>query len=105
MRVVVACAPPGREAQVTVDLPDGATVADAVERSGLVAGLGLDPARLAWGIHGQRARPDTPLADGDRVEVLLPLRVDPKSARRLRARGQRGMGTPRRPRTGPGKPG
>ena len=90
MRVAVACAPPGREALVEVDLPDGSTLADAVARSALVAGLGLDPATVGFSIHGQPARPETPLRDGDRVEILLPLRVDPKVARRLRARRRGG---------------
>jgi len=90
MHVEVACAPPGREAIVDVDLPDGATLADAVARSGLVAALGLDPGTIGFAVHGQQARADTPLRDGDRVEVLLPLRVDPKAARRLRARRRAG---------------
>ena len=90
MQVEVACAPPGREAIVEVDVPDGGTVADAVARSGLVANLGLDPGTLGFAIHGQQARADTPLRDGDRVELLLPLRVDPKTARRLRARRRAG---------------
>ena len=104
MRVTVACAPPGGEAIVEVDLPDGATAADAVVASALVAHLGLDPAVLGVAIHGQQARPDTPLRDGDRVELVLPLRVDPKTARRLRARRRAG-GPGGGRRTGPGKPG
>jgi len=104
MRVAVACAPPGREAIVELDLPEGATVADAVERSALVGALGLDPGTLGLAIHGQQARADTPLRDGDRVELLLPLRVDPKAARRLRAR-RRGATPGGGRRTGPGKGG
>ena len=102
MRIVVACAPPGREAIVTLELPAGSTVADAVERSGVPARLGLDPRTLAWSIHGQRARPGTPLADGDRVELLLPLRRDPQSARHERVRQQRSRRKPGGGRTGTG---
>ena len=101
MRVVVACAPPGHEAIVALDLPAGSTVADAVERSGLPARLRLDPRTLAWAIHGQRARPGTPLRDGDRVEILLPLRRDPMDARHERARAQRAGGKPAGRRSGP----
>ena len=100
MRVVVACVPPGNEAMVTLDLADGATVADAVAASGLPARLGLDPRTLSCAIHGQRAHGDTPLAEGDRVELLLPLRVDPQTARRLRARAQRAEPSGAKPRTG-----
>ena len=83
MRVTVVYAAPGIEALEPLDLPAGATVADAVVRSGLVERLAL-PA-VSYAIHGQRARPETPLADGDRVEILRPLVADPKAARRARA--------------------
>ena len=104
MRVTVACAPPGREAIVELDVAHGTTLADAVARSALVTGLALDPATLGFAVHGQQARPDTPLRDGDRVEILLPLRVDPKTARRQRAcRSAHDPAAVRR--TGPGKGG
>ncbi len=70
-----------------VDLPAGATVADAVARSGLVARYGIDRAALGFAIFGRRVRADAPLADGDRVELTRPLVVDPKAARGERARG------------------
>ena len=38
------------------------------------------------GIFGEPVTPETRLADGDRVEVYRPLEVDPKEARRQRAR-------------------
>jgi putative ubiquitin-RnfH superfamily antitoxin RatB of RatAB toxin-antitoxin module len=104
MRVTIACAPPGREAIVELEVAEGTTVAEAVTRSALVPGLGLEPAALGFALHGQQARPDTPLREGDRVEILLPLRVDPKTARRQRARRPaRGPAAERR--TGPGKGG
>ncbi|HVF62928.1 MAG TPA: RnfH family protein [Casimicrobiaceae bacterium] len=86
MRVEVAYV--GREgtALVEVDVPCGASVAQAVAISGLVARFELFEAALSYAIHGQRARTDTPLRDGDRVELLRPLVVDPKTARRDRAR-------------------
>jgi len=71
---------------VPVELPPGATVADAVERSGLLVHHGLDPGELGFAIFGRRARRDAPLADGDRVELTRPLLVDPKVARARRAR-------------------
>ena len=83
--VTVAYAAPGVEAQVAVDLPHGAVVADAVAASGLLDRLTLDPRTLAYAIFGQRAAPGTPLVDGDRVELTRPLQADPKEARRRRA--------------------
>lgn len=73
------------EAVVQVALPSGATLADAVALSGIVERFGLFAAALAYAIHGQRATAATPLRAGDRIELLRPLQLDPKDARRHRA--------------------
>jgi uncharacterized protein len=86
IRVCVAYAAPGIEALVDLRLPAGATVADAVSRSDLIARHHLDPRTIAFAIFGQRAEAGTPLADGDRLELTRPLPADPKHARRERAR-------------------
>jgi len=95
LAVTVAYAAPGVEAIVAVALPAGATVADAVAASGLVARLGLDAAGLDCAFFGERAALATPLADGDRVELTRPLTADPKRVRRKRAERQRAPGTAR----------
>ncbi|WP_374298062.1 RnfH family protein [Sphingomonas sp.] len=61
-------------------LPAGATVAQAVAEA---AFEGEAPAGLA--VFGEAVAPERVLADGDRVELLRPLRLDPKEARRRRA--------------------
>ena len=61
-----------------VELPAGAVVRDALRAAGVQAD--------AVGIFGKRVRPDTPLTDGDRVEIYRPLALDPKERRRRRAR-------------------
>ncbi len=86
LTVTVAYAAPGVEVIESLVLPDGATVADALAASGLVSRLALPPT-IACAIHGQRAAPGIPLADGDRVEITRPLVADPKAARRARAAG------------------
>jgi len=71
---------------VPLRLPAGATVADALAAADLpsrVPGIEVDPEGLA--VFGQAATLATTLHDGDRVEVLRPLKVDPKQARRRRA--------------------
>lgn len=85
IKVTVAYAAPGVEALVVVQLPVGSIVDAAVARSGFVERLALDPARLDFAIFGQRAGGDTPLVDGDRVEITRPLAADPKQTRRQRA--------------------
>ncbi|HEY4139602.1 MAG TPA: RnfH family protein [Casimicrobiaceae bacterium] len=86
MRIVVVYAARGIESQVEVILAPGAVVADAVTASTLIGRLGLVSTDLTFAIYGQRVRPDTPLVDGDRVELLRPLVADPKELRRHRAR-------------------
>jgi putative ubiquitin-RnfH superfamily antitoxin RatB of RatAB toxin-antitoxin module len=85
MKVCVAYAGPEGESIVDVELADGATLAEAVERSGLVRALSLAALPLAYAIHGQRADGATPLRSGDRIEILRPLLADPKEARRRHA--------------------
>ena len=82
IRVEVVRAWPRRFLAVPLDLADGATVAEAVAASGLpLEDVG------GYSLHGERAGPESPLQDGDRVELLRPLLVDPKEARRRRAQG------------------
>ena len=81
MRVVVIHAWPGRFQSLEVEVPDGATVSDAVK----AAAMDGDPTCTGVAIYGERVDPDTALRDGDRVELLRPLQADPKDARRRRA--------------------
>lgn len=88
IRVEVVYALPDGAESVEVRLPAGATAADAVSASGLARrhpGIALE----AIGVFGRRVSPQTPLADGDRVEIYRPLALDPKEARRRRARRKR----------------
>lgn len=67
-------------------VPAGTQVATLIERSGLLAESGgEDPSTSPVGIFGRLCMPETPLCDGDRVELYRPLRADPKTARRQRA--------------------
>jgi putative ubiquitin-RnfH superfamily antitoxin RatB of RatAB toxin-antitoxin module len=84
--VTVAWATPSAQELVALELPAGATARDAIEGSGLVAAYGLELGSLGVAVHGRRAALDTPLADGDRVDITRPLAGDPKDARRMRAR-------------------
>lgn len=86
MKVTVAYATATAQHLLVVDLAAGATVADAVDASGLLTlepDVQLESARI--GIWNRLCRADTRLHDGDRVEIYRPLLVDPKEARRVRA--------------------
>lgn len=83
--VEVVLALPERMQLKRLVLDAGATVADAVALSDLGDDAPLvDPQRL--GIFGKRVPASQPLRDGDRVEIYRPLVLDPKEARRRRAR-------------------
>ena len=85
LRVTVAWASPRAQGVVEVDLPPGATVADAVAAARAIERAGVEPGLAGFAIFGQTARPGTPVADGDRVEITRPLVADPRAARRDRA--------------------
>lgn len=90
LRVSVLWSPREEEVhEVHLQLPQGATLGDAVRASGLAVRFAqIDLARDMFGIWGRLAPPDRPLADEDRVEIYRPLRVDPKVARRQRFQKQ-----------------
>ena len=69
---------------VSVRLPAGATVRDAIVASGIAERRRVD--LTAVGVFGRRVTADALLADGDRVEIYRPLLLDPKEQRRQRAR-------------------
>ena len=91
IRVVVAYSPAPREVDVvSVVLPSGSTLHDALHASGLLARhAGIDLAVSKVGVWGKVRPLQAPLRDGDRVEVWRPLKVDPKEARRQRYRSHR----------------
>ena len=49
----------------------------------------LDPDKSILTIHGQQVAPDARVVEGDRIEILSPLVMDPKEARRQRAHSDR----------------
>lgn len=65
----------------TVSLPKNAVVADAL------AAVGLNSDTEA-ALFNDRTQSDRKLSDGDRIDVLSLLTVDPMTARRLRIEGQ-----------------
>ena len=71
-----------------LQLPSGATVADALQASGVLQRYGLSLDGLDVGVWGRACAVDLALRDRDRVELYRPLRVDPKEARRQRYKGK-----------------
>lgn len=88
MRIEVAYARPDRQFLIALDLPEQATVNDALVASDLRT-LCPELAEGEWvvGVWGQveKSPQSRQLQPGDRVEVYRPLTVDPMEARKARA--------------------
>ncbi len=85
LSVEVAYALPHEQLIVKLELVAGATVAEAITRSGLLQRFPeIDLSRHRVGIFGRLAQADDILRAGDRVEIYRPLSADPKVARRER---------------------
>ena len=87
MKVSVVYARPNCQIVREVELPEGATVAVALRRSGLLEEFpAIDPAVTPVGIYGRIVSGDTVLQQGDRLEIYRPLNIEPKTARHQRSR-------------------
>lgn len=91
----------------TITVPAGTTVAEALTIAGWKERFRLvNHPELSFGIWGRVCQLGTELTDGDRVEVVRNLRVDPKVARRERFQKQgakaAGLFSSRRPGSKPG---
>jgi hypothetical protein len=97
VNVTVLYALPDRQLTVELDLDQGATAADAVLASGLLESAGRRAdATGPLGLFGRVIEPDYRLAHGDRIEILRPLKNDPRETRRRLAAEGRAMGRRRR---------
>ena len=86
IHVEVVYALAARQKVVLLELPEGTTVRQAVEHSGLLADFPeIDLAKNKMGIWNKLAKLDAGLRDKDRVEIYRPLIADPKEVRRQRA--------------------
>ena len=74
---------------LSVSLPPGASVADAIAASDIATQFpDIDFNELQAGVWGERVARSHRLRDGDRVEIYRPLLIDPMQARRIRATGR-----------------
>ena len=86
-RCTVVFALPDAQWTWQVDLPDQASVAEALAQAR--AQSAADAAPVPWdadvGIFGEPCGRDVLPRDGDRIEIYRPLKSDPKVSRRARA--------------------
>ena len=87
LEVEVVYALPARQHSVALRLPRGAPVADALAAVATQPPFStLDLERIPVGVFGDRVARERPLEHGDRVELYRELLIDPREARRRRAR-------------------
>lgn len=86
LTVEVAYALPQKQELISLKLPPGATVRQAIEASGLMRKYPeIDLARNKLGIFAKLTKPDAAFRDRDRIEIYRPLIADPKEVRKQRA--------------------
>jgi len=86
MEIEVAYATADKQSVLSMEVPAGCTVAEAIDLSGIreeFPGMELDP--KAVGIFSRKVSLDHELREGDRVEIYRPLIADPKEMRKQRA--------------------
>lgn len=83
MQVGVAYSEPDRQIWLNIEVPETATVREAIERSGILRQfphIDLDSQKV--GIFGRLVKPDAALHAGDRVEIYRPITCDPQTVPR-----------------------
>jgi putative ubiquitin-RnfH superfamily antitoxin RatB of RatAB toxin-antitoxin module len=86
VNVEVVYALPGKQEIIAQKLPQGATVRQAIEASGVLLKYPeIDLTKNKLGIFAKLTKPDALLRDQDRVEIYRPLIADPKEVRKQRA--------------------
>ncbi len=83
MQVGVAYSEHSQQIWMTIEVPDEASVMDAIERSGILRmfpHIDLDAQKV--GIFGKVVKPQSTLRPGDRVEIYRPITCDPQTVPR-----------------------
>ncbi|TCT22904.1 RnfH family protein [Thiobaca trueperi] len=83
MHIGVAYADKFKQTWLKLDMPDGSTVREAIERSGLLGQFPeIDLSQNKVGIFGKLTTLDAKLSDGNRVEIYRPITADPETVER-----------------------
>jgi len=86
IEIEVAYARPERQQIVSLKLPAGSSVRQALIESGLGDEFPeIDISNCPVGVFGREINNEYVMQDGDRLEIYRPLELDPRNARRERA--------------------
>ena len=84
--VEVVYALPDEQTLLSIQVPEGATVKDAIIKSNMPEiHSELDLEKMDVGLFGKMVKMDQVLREKDRVEIYRPLIADPKEVRKRRA--------------------
>ena len=83
MNVGIAYADKFKQTWIKLEVPDGSTVREAIEYSGLLKQFpDIDLEEQAVGIFGKITKLNAKVVDGDRVEIYRPITADPETVER-----------------------
>ena len=88
MKVGVVYAIPTRQSWLSIDVPEGTSVRDAIEKSGILhqyPEINLETQKV--GIFGKATTLDTVVEEGARIEIYRPITADPKTVKRRAKEG------------------
>lgn len=90
LHIAVAYAEPHQQAWLTIEVPEGCTVRNAIAASGILEKFPhIDIERQKVGIFGKVTTLDAALNEGDRIEIYRAIICDPKLVPRKAAKGDR----------------
>jgi uncharacterized protein len=85
MNVGVCYAQADRQIWLRLEVPEGSTIAQAIALSGVLNQYPeIDLESQKVGIFGKLAKLDTPVKEGDRVEIYRKITADPQQVQRRR---------------------
>ncbi len=83
MQIGVAYSEPGQQVWLNIEVPDQASVLEAIEKSGILRMFPhIDLAAQKVGVFGKLVKPEAKLRAGDRVEIYRPITCDPQTVPR-----------------------
>ena len=83
MKASVVYAKAGKQTWLHIDVPEGATVQQVIDQSGILKQFPeIDLATQKVGIYGKAATLDAVVEEGARIEIYRPITADPKTVKR-----------------------
>jgi len=83
MQIGVAYSEPSQQIWLNIEVPESATVKDAIDRSGILKLFPhIDLESQKVGVFGKLVKLDAGLRAGDRIEIYRPIICDPQTVPR-----------------------